>query len=145
MRIKANGPKSNFKKIPKINVQRRENGKKRLWYSDFPRHIGILFIYYYYFFFADYKFSIFCKCYLQSLHERKSGFQVLITCLNSLIESFVWNGTLSHNFEPMYGKLCKLWLTGLTQGIAKYEIWVILHIVMTLLSYRKSFCKTFCT
>ena len=30
MRIKANGPKSNFKKIPKINVQRRENGKKRL-------------------------------------------------------------------------------------------------------------------
>ena len=30
MQIKANGPKSIFKIIPKINVQRRENGKKRL-------------------------------------------------------------------------------------------------------------------
>ena len=44
---------------------------------------------------------------LQSLHEHKSGFQVLMACLNSLIEyiSFIWDGILSHNFEPMYDKL----------------------------------------
>ena len=52
---------------------------------------------------ADYKYSMFCKLTLQSLHEHKSGFQVLMICLNLLIESisFIWDGIRSHNFEPM--------------------------------------------
>ena len=56
---------------------------------------------------VDYKYPMFCKKTLQSLHEHKSGFQVLMTCLNSLIESisFIWNGILFRNFEPMYDKL----------------------------------------
>ena len=56
---------------------------------------------------ADYEYPVFCKLTLQSWHEHKSGFQVLMTCLNSLTESisFIWDGMLSHNFEPMYDKL----------------------------------------
>ena len=56
---------------------------------------------------VDYKYPMFCKKTLQSLHEHKSGFQVLMTCLNSLIESisFIWDDILSHNFESMYDKL----------------------------------------
>ena len=36
-----------------------------------------------------------------------------MTCLNSLIEFifFIWDGILSHNFEPRYGKLSNPWLT----------------------------------
>ena len=69
---------------------------------------------------ADYKYPIF---YTWRLHERKSGFQVLMTCLDSLMESisFIWDGILSHNFEPMYDKLPNPWLTDLARGIAKYE------------------------
>ena len=33
---------------------------------------------------ADYKHPMFCKYTLQSLHEHKSGFQVLMTRLNSM-------------------------------------------------------------
>ena len=58
-----------FKQITKqgkINAQRRINGKKRLWYSDFPEHICI--------FFTDYKYPIFCQQILQTLHEHKLGF-----------------------------------------------------------------------
>ena len=33
---------------------------------------------------ADYKYPMFCKQTLQSLHEHKSGFQVLMTCLTVL-------------------------------------------------------------
>ena len=64
---------------------------------------------------------------MQSLHEHKSSFQVLITCLNSLIESmsFIWDGILSHNFEPMYEKLNNPCLTVLEQGIAKY-VWLLI-------------------
>ena len=56
---------------------------------------------------ADYKYPVFCKKTLQSLHEHKSGFHVLMTCFNSLIEPipFIWDGIPSHNFEPMYDKL----------------------------------------
>ena len=38
----------------KLNVQCKANGEKRLWYSDFPRHIST-FVYMYMFFFAGYK------------------------------------------------------------------------------------------
>ena len=57
------------------------------------------------------------------MHEHKSGFEVLMTCLNSLIKSisFIWDGILSHNFEPMYDKLSNPWFTVLAQGIAKCE------------------------
>ena len=50
-------------------------------------------------------------------------FQLLITCLNSLIESvsFLRDGMLSHNFEPMYDKHSNPWLTVLARGTAKYE------------------------
>ena len=63
--------------------------------------------------------------------------------LNSLIDSisFIWDGILSHNFEPMYDNLSNPWLTILARGIAKYEWFLILY----LLSYRKSFCKNNCT
>ena len=63
-----------------------------------------------------------CKQTLQSRHECKSGFQVLMTRLNSLIEciSFIWDGILSHSFETMYDKLSNP-LTVLEQGIAKYK------------------------
>ena len=83
----------------------------------------MLFLFCFAFFFVDYECPIFCKQTFQSLHERKSGFQVLITCLDSLIESisFIWDGILSHNFEPMYDKLSNPWLTVLARGIAKYE------------------------
>ena len=61
----------------KVNVQRKANGIKRL-YSDFARHVCIFVYIYVFFFFAGYKYPIFCKKTLQSLHEHKSGFQVLV-------------------------------------------------------------------
>ena len=66
---------------------------------------------------------------MQSLHEYKSDFQVLMACLNSLIEfiSFILDGILSHNFEPMNDKLSNPCLTVLARGIAKYEEFVILY------------------
>ena len=69
---------------------------------------------------VDYKYPIFCKQTLQSLNEHKSGFQLLMTCLNSLMESisFIWDGILLHNFEPMYDKPSNPWLTVLERGIA---------------------------
>ena len=44
---------------------------------------------------------------LQSVHDNKSGFQVLITCLNPLTESinFLCISILSRNFKPNYDKL----------------------------------------
>ena len=60
------------------------------------------------------------------LHEHKSGFQVLMTCLNSVI-SFIWDGILSHNFESMYDKLSNPWLTVLARSIAQYELFLILY------------------
>ena len=42
-------------------------------------------LYTYTYFFSDYKYPTFFKQTWQSLYEHKSGFQVLISCLNLLI------------------------------------------------------------
>ena len=78
------------------------------------------------------------QCFVNKLCK-VSGFQVLMTCLNSLTEyvSFIWDGILSHNLN-----LC---LTNFLIHNWPFwhdaYIWVIPHIVLYFLSYRKSFRK----
>ena len=80
-----------FHKLKQITKQRKVNIQHRVKEKN---DYDILI-------FRD-KYPIFCKQTLQSLHKHKSGVQVLITCLNSLI---LYGMALSHNFEPMYYKL----------------------------------------
>ena len=62
-------------------------------------------------------------------------FLVLVTSLDSLIKSisFIWDGIISHDFEPLYEKCSNSSLTVLALGLANYEKFLIL-------SYRKSLC-----
>ena len=53
-----------FQQITKqgrVNIQRKRNWKKRLSYSDFPRHICIFIYIYVLFFFTGCKYPLFCK------------------------------------------------------------------------------------
>ena len=60
----------------KVNVQHKVN-----WKNDYHIRIFLNISVVFLGFLADYKYPIFCKWTLQSLHKHKSDFQVLITCL----------------------------------------------------------------
>ena len=111
----------------KVNIQRKANGKKRLWYSDFARHICI-FVYIY---------ISFCWLQISNIFQinfaKPAWAQIRFPSFNNMFK-FINRDYLFHvgwyiipMYEPMYDKLSNPWLTVLAQGIAKYEWFLILY------------------